>query len=116
MRRPILQEIWSDGSIDLAFDELVAEDYVSHGPQIGEGRGHFKFDVTGFRESFPVANVIVVDRIVFDDNRAIILTYLAFPGDSLDALPPEAGIGGALIYQVENGQLSDRWNSAPYEP
>jgi len=112
--RRILQEIWSEGNLDLA-DELVAEDYVSHTWPIGEGRDDFKKDVLSWRTDFP-DTTIVVDRIVFDSNRAIIFSHYAVSGDSLDELPPGDVIEDVLIYQVENGQLSDRWYFAPFDP
>ncbi|MFN2201265.1 MAG: nuclear transport factor 2 family protein [Caldilineaceae bacterium] len=112
--RRILTEIWSEGNIDLA-DELVAEDYVSHSWPVGEGREHFKEDVAGWRTDFP-GTTIVVDRIVFDGNRAIIFSHNVAEGGSLDTLAPDADIEDVLIYQIENGQLSDRWYFAPFEP
>ncbi len=112
--RRILQEIWSEGNLDLV-DELVAEDYVSHSFPVLEGREAFKQDIVGFREHFPGAT-IVVDSIVFDGNRAIILSRLVGPDGSLDEPPPEDYIEDVLIYQIENGQLTDRWYFAPVEP
>ena len=111
----ILTEIWSEGNLDLV-DELVAEDYVSHTWPIGEGRDDFIADVTSWREDFPGAT-IVVDRIVWDGNRAIMFNHYAGPGDSLDKLPSENDpIDDILVYQIENGQLSDRWYLAPFDP
>jgi ketosteroid isomerase-like protein len=112
--RRILQEIWSEGNLDLV-EELVAEDYVSHTWPIGEGREHFKYDVTSWREDFPGAT-IVVDKMIHDGNRLIMFNHYAFPGDALDTLPPDADIDDVLIYQIEDGQLSDRWYLAPFEP
>jgi len=110
----ILLEIWSEGNLDLA-DELVAEDYASHTWPVGEGRDDFKADVASWRTDFPGAT-IVVDRIVWDGNRAIIFSHNAEPGGSVDKLPPEADIDDILVYQIENGQLSDRWYFAPFDP
>lgn len=110
----ILMEIWSEGNLDLA-DELVAEDYASHTWPVGEGRDDFKADVASWRTDFPGAT-IVVDRIVWDGNRAIIFSHNAEPGGSVDKLPPEADIDDILVYQIENGQLSDRWYFAPFDP
>ena len=112
--RRILQEIWSEGNLDLA-DELVAEDYVSHTWPIGEGREHFKQDVASWRNDFPGAT-IVVDQMVHDGNRVIMFNHYAAPGDALDPLPPEADIDDVLVYQIEDGKLSDRWYFAPFEP
>jgi len=112
--RRILQEIWSEGNLDLV-EELVAEDYVSHTWPVGEGREAFKEDVTSWRADFPGAT-IVVDRIVLDGNRAIMFNHYAATGDALDSLPPEADVDDVLIYQIENGQLSDRWYFTPFEP
>lgn len=112
--RRILQEIWSEGNLDLT-DELVAEDYVSHTWPVGEGRDDFKADVTSWRSDFPGAT-IVVDKIVFDGNRAIIFSHNVGPGGALDEHPPEDVIEDILVYQVENGQLSDRWYFAPFDP
>lgn len=110
----ILTEIWSEGNLDLV-DELVAEDYVSHTWPIGEGRDHFIYDVTSWREDFPGAT-IVVDRIVWDGNRAIMFNHYAEPGGSLDKLPRGEEIDDILVYQIEDGQLSDRWYLAPFDP
>jgi len=110
----ILKEIWSEGNLDLA-DELVAEDYVSHTWPVGEGRDAFKADVTNWRTDFPGAT-IVVDKIVFDGNRAIIFSHDVGPGGALDEHPSEDQIADVLIYQIENGQLSDRWYFAPFDP
>jgi ketosteroid isomerase-like protein/predicted SnoaL-like aldol condensation-catalyzing enzyme len=110
----ILLEIWSEGNLDLA-DELVAEDYASHTWPVGEGRDDFKADVASWRTDFPGAT-IVVDRIVWDGNRAIIFSHNAELGGSVDKLPPEADIDDILVYQIENGQLSDRWYFAPFDP
>ena len=111
----ILTEIWSEGNLDLV-DELVAEDYVSHTWPIGEGRDHFTQDVLAWRSDFPDTN-IVVDRIVFDGNRAIMITRNVATGDSLDKLPRgEDDIDDILVYQIEDGKLSDRWYLTPFDP
>jgi ketosteroid isomerase-like protein len=110
----ILTEIWSEGNLDLV-DELVAEDYVSHTWPIGEGRDHFIYDVTSWREDFPGAT-IVVDRIVWDGNRAIMFNHYAEPGGSLDKLPRGEEIDDILVYQIEDGQLSDRYYFTPFDP
>ncbi len=110
----ILTEIWSEGNVDL-IDELVAEDYVSHTWPIGEGREHFKQDVLSWRDDFP-GMTIVVDKAVHDGNRLIMFNHYAGPDDSLDKLPPDADIDDILVYQIENGQLSDRWYLTPFDP
>jgi ketosteroid isomerase-like protein len=110
----ILTEIWSEGNLDL-IDELVAEDYVSHTWPIGEGRDHFRQDVLSWRADFP-DTVIVVDRMVFDGPRAIIFSQYVPADASPENSQPDDDIDDILVYQLEDGRLSDRWYFAPFDP
>lgn len=64
----------------------------------------------------PAGFTIVVDKIVFDGNQAIIFSHNVESGGVLDEHPPEDQIEYVLIYQIENGQLSDSWCFAPFDP
>lgn len=109
MRR-YLGELWSEGNLDIV-DEIIAEDFVSHTFPSGEGREFMREMVTGFREEFPGVT-IRLDETVVSGNRAFVIATFIGP-DGTPMVTPGLGIEDVLVFDFEDGKITDRWYFVP---
>ena len=70
MERRLLEEVWGKGNLDITH-ELIAQDFVRHGPDVegGQitGRDAFKALVTSYRTGLPDMEVPVIEMFEIDD-------------------------------------------------
>ncbi len=99
------EELWNQGDLDV-IDEIIAEDFVSHSFPTGEGRDAMREMVTGFRENFPGVTIIV-DQVIFEGNRAFVVSRIAGPDGASETA--EGDIEDILVFDLEDGKITDRW-------
>ena len=108
--RRYLGELWSEGNLDVVND-IIAEDFVSHTFPSGKGREFVREMVTGFREEFPGVT-LRLDEAVVSGNRVFVTSTTLGP-DGTPAASPELGIEDILVFDLKDGQITDRWYFVP---
>ena len=108
--RRYLGELWSEGNLDIV-DELIAENFVSHTFPSGEGREFMREMVTGFREEFPGVTLRLDEAVVSGNRVFVIATRLGPDGTPTGA--PDLGIEDMLVFDLKDGQITDRWYFVP---
>jgi steroid delta-isomerase-like uncharacterized protein len=115
MVRRVLGEIWGRGNLDLV-DEVLAEDFVRHGPNVegGEVRGRegFKQLVRGFREVFPDLQTPTEAQVAEGD--LVVTRWTArgtHRGPFLDVPPSgnQAAIPGVIVDRLAGGKIVEEW-------
>ena len=93
LMRRIFEEIWNQGTLDLA-DELVDPDYVDHDPAMPEevrGIEGFKQFVGMYRAGASDARVVVEDMVAEGDKVATRWRSMGTHDGDLFGIPPPAG-------------------------
>lgn len=107
-------EIWSEGNLDLV-DEIVAEDYVEHNPNVpheARGPADYKESVGMFRSAFPDLTLTEEDTIAEDDKVVTRFTFRgAHEGEfmGLESTGTTVESEGIVINRIEDGQLVESW-------
>ena len=106
------EEVFRKGNLGLV-DELVAADFVLHGPDGDQGRDeHFKQAVPAFRAAFPDLTFTFAEHIAEGDTVATRFTmHGTHKGPFMDipATGKEISITGMVFERVENGKVVEGW-------
>jgi steroid delta-isomerase-like uncharacterized protein len=70
--RRVMEEVWNKGNFAV-LDELLADNYVTHGPLIGDanGRSAAKNEATMYRTAYPDL-ILTIDEIVSAGDRVLV--------------------------------------------
>lgn len=113
--RRLREEFISTGDMDLA-DELLAADFVYHGPGMlpeVRGRDAFKQTIAAFREAFPDLNERIDEQFA-DGDRVIsrFTTRGVFTGELMGIAPTGKAFtttNGMDICRIEHGRVAEIW-------
>ena len=69
--RRLIEEVFNAGNLDVA-DELLAPDYVRHGPLVDQDAEQFKSSVGFLRRQYPDLHIQIEDQIAEGDLASIV--------------------------------------------
>jgi steroid delta-isomerase-like uncharacterized protein len=117
MERRLLEEVWGKGNLDLTH-ELIAQDFVRHGPDVegGQitGRDAFKALVTSYRTGLPDMAVPVTEMFEIDDR--VITSWRVTGTNTGEVLGQEptgrtVDIAGQHILRFADERIVEEWVS-----
>lgn len=113
--RRLLQEVWSKGNLDVTH-EILAEDFVRHGPDVEggqiNGREAFKGLVTAYRTGLPDLAVPIDE--MFEIGDRVIATWHVTGTNTGPALGQEptgrtADFTGQHMLRFADGRIVEEW-------
>lgn len=113
--RRLLDEVWGKGNLDVTH-ELLAEDYVRHGPDVEgggvTGREAFKGLVTAYRDGLPDLQVPVIEMFEFGDR--VLSTWRVtgtMTGPALGQEPTGRSLDmtGQHLLRFADGRIAEEW-------
>jgi steroid delta-isomerase-like uncharacterized protein len=117
IERRLLEEVWGKGNLDLTH-EILAEDFVRHGPDIEGGqinsREAFKGLVTAYRTGIPDLGVPIVEQFEIGDR---VITSWRVTGTNTgpvlgqDPTGRTFEIAGQHILRFADGRVVEEWVS-----
>ena len=111
----LAEEIFNKGNISVV-DEIIAPDYVFHGPVGMEYKGPegFKQMVTMYRNAFPDLHMTVEDMVAEGDKVAHRLTIRGTHKGELMGIAPtgkQVTITGIIIVRFVGGKEVEAWST-----
>lgn len=111
--RRVSEEAWGGGDLSLV-DEYIAEDIVSHNPNLGttEGREAYKAFITSIRDAFPDLSVTVQELVEEDDTVVARVSMSGtHEGEFMDIEPTgkECSVDGVVFVRFEDGMAVEEW-------
>ena len=116
LTRRVLEEIFTEGNLDLA-DDLIAPDFVDHDsamPEEVHGIEGFKDFVRMFRSAFPDLHVEVQDQVAEGDKVATRWTASGTHEGELAGIPATGNwveITGMEISRISGGKIAEIWDN-----
>jgi steroid delta-isomerase-like uncharacterized protein len=117
MERRLLEEVWGKGNLDVTH-ELLAEDFVRHGPDVEGGqitsREAFKGLVTAYRTGIPDLDVPIIEQFETGDR---VITSWRVTGTATGEVLGQAPTGrtfeitGQHILRFADGRIAEEWVS-----
>ena len=111
--RRFVEEVFVDGRKD-AVDELVADDFVSHGmPSQGDGKAALKEAIDRVGAALTDPRFEIHDTIAQDDHVAVRLTASATQTGTFMKLPPSGKrytIEEIHIFRIRDGRVTEHWH------
>jgi steroid delta-isomerase-like uncharacterized protein len=117
MERRLLEEVWGKGNLDITH-ELIAQDFVRHGPDVegGQvtGRDAFKALVTSYRTGLPDMEVPVIE--MFEIGDRVVTSWRVTGTNTGGALGQEptgrtVDISGQHILRFADEHIVEEWVS-----
>src|SRR6476469_1129527 len=115
IERRLLEEVWGKGNLDLTH-EILAEDFVRHGPDIEggqiNGREAFKGLVTAYRTGIPDLDVPIIEQFEIGDR---VITSWRVTGTNTGPVLGQDPTGrtfeitGQHILRVADGRVVEEW-------
>ena len=110
--RRYIEEIWSDGKIEIA-DAIINEDFLFHGPiREVEGIEAFKQFVGAIHSTFPDINFSVEDLAAEEETVAIRWTMTGTHNNEfmgIAATGKQFTVKGATFTRLSNEKMSEAW-------
>lgn len=109
----LINEVWNAGSLEV-LDEIMAPDFVSHGPTHDETKNldDFRTFVAAMRSAFPDL-VITAEQVIADGERmAVAWRVTGTNTGTLDELPAtgqSASLLGVTLYRFADGKIAESW-------
>jgi len=94
-------KVWNGHDI-AALPDFVAEGYIQHNPNVGNGRAPLQAFLGTMFESLPEARFTLVRLIAEGD---LVVAHTLF-----QANPADRGMAVVDIYRVEDGRLAEHWD------
>lgn len=94
-------KVWNGHDI-AALKDFVAEDYIQHNPNVGNGRAPLEAFLKPMFQSLPEARFTVVRLIAEGD---LVVAHTLFK-----TKPQDRGTAVVDIYRVEGGRLAEHWD------
>jgi steroid delta-isomerase-like uncharacterized protein len=111
----LLQEVWGQGNLDVT-DEILAEDFVRHGPDIEggqiNGREAFKGLVTAYRTGVPDLNVPIMELFEIGDRVIARWRVTGTNRGQLLGQDPNGrafDVSGQHILRFADGRVAEEW-------
>ena len=112
------EEVWNQRR-EATIDELMADNYVSHGlpgpdGQEVQGREAFKPFFRHYIQAFPDLRITVEDALVDGDRIAVRLSVTGThtgPGVVAGPTNKPASFTGMCFARIENGKIAEAWNT-----
>ncbi len=113
--RRLLDEVWGKGNLDVTH-ELLAEDFVRHGPDVEGGqitsREAFKGLVATYRDGIPDLQVPIIEIFGFDDR--VLATWRVtgtMTGPALGQEPTgrTLDMSGQHMLRFADGRIAEEW-------
>jgi steroid delta-isomerase-like uncharacterized protein len=112
------EEVWNQ-RLESTIDELMADNYVSHGltgPDGHEvqGKAAFKPFCRHFCQAFPDLRITVEDAVVDGDRIAVRCSVTGThtgPGVVAGPTNKSANFTGMCFARIENGKIAEAWNN-----
>lgn len=96
------------------FDEIIAEDYIQHNPQVAQGREGVKQFFTYFFSAFPDLQLTVED-ILADEDRVVTRWTMrgTHQGEffGIPATGRQVAVTGMDIWRIADGKAAEHWDS-----
>jgi len=115
IERRLLEEVWGKGNLDLTH-EILAEDFVRHGPDIEggqiNGREAFKGLVTAYRTGIPDLDVPIIEQFEIGDR---VITSWRVTGTNTGPVLGQDPTGrtfeitGQHILRFADGRVVEEW-------
>ena len=115
IERRLLEEVWGKGNLDLTH-EILAEDFVRHGPDIEggqiNGREAFKGLVTAYRTGIPDLDVPIIEQFEIGDR---VITSWRVTGTNTGPVLGQDPTGrtfeitGQHILRFADGRVAEEW-------
>ena len=104
------EEVWHRHN-DAAIDELVGENYMSNGKQIG--RAGYRQFVQGMRGAFPDIRFTIDEMIA--ENDLVALRYVSHATHQHDfmgiaATNKQVSVRGMDFFRISDGQITEAWS------
>ena len=93
---------YRQGAIREAFETCVAENYIQHNPQAGDGRDGAIAFLEGMLATMPGAS-IDVKRVLVDGDLCAVHS-------NFKPSPEEPGFAEIDIFRIENGKIAEHWD------
>jgi len=114
--KAIVRQFYEQGATGARDDELIAEDFVYHGPaMLGEVRGRegFKQVMGVFRGAFPGFETTIEDMVAEGDRVVVRHTHHATQTGEFAGIPPtgkRVTVSGIEILRLRDGQIVEFWH------
>lgn len=110
----IREEIVNQGKMEVA-DELIADNYVWHGPGglTANGPEGFKNVISGFRSAFPDLKIIVNEELAEGDFVVFHYTTTGTHKGEFSGIPPtgkQVKFSGIILRRIVDGKLLEDWD------
>jgi len=113
--RSVIEEAFNKGNLS-AIDELIADEYVNHGPGTEvRGREGMKGFVTAYRAAFPDYHCVIEEQIAEGDTVVTRWTAHGTQDGELMDIPPtgkRVSLCGVVIDRLADGRLVETWLQA----
>ena len=109
----LINEVWNAASLEV-LDEIMAPDFVSHGPTHDETKNldDFRTFVAAMRAAFPDL-VITAEQVIADGDRmAVAWRVTGTNTGTLDEIPAtgqSASLLGVTLYRFADGRIAESW-------
>lgn len=94
-------KVWNGRNI-AALGDFVAEDYIQHNPNVGNGRAPLQAFLGPMFDNLPQARFTLARLIAEGD---LVVAHTLF-----QAKPEDRGMAVVDIYRVEDGRLAEHWD------
>ena len=111
--RRLFEELWNQGKLDVA-GEILANDYIFHGPVAGEVRGPegFKQFVSMYLTSYPDLQFAIEDQIAEGDKVVTRWTATGTHKGELMGISPTSvrmTVTGIVISRIAGDKIVEDW-------
>ncbi|MDQ3928978.1 MAG: ester cyclase [Chloroflexota bacterium] len=96
------------------FDEIIAEDYIQHNPQVAQGREGVKLFFAYFFSAFPDLHLTADDIVAQDDRVATRWTMRATHRGEFFGVPATGRrvvVTGMDLWRIADGKAAEHWDS-----